>query len=136
MKRLALLISFIFLSVSLISLRAQPYDAEKVNKKAIPLFNEAMAKVEDGKGLDAVPLLKQALDKDSRYMDAWLLLAAIYSDHKKYDDCIAAYEKAFAIDPVYSFEYKLPYSIAFAGKGEFEKALESINSLLAAPKLN
>ena len=82
---------------------SQPYDPEKVNKKAILLFNEAMQKAEDGKGLEAIPLLRQAIEKDSRYMDAYLLLAAIYSDHKKYDDCIAAYEKAFAIDPAFSF---------------------------------
>ena len=115
---------------------AQPYDPEKVNKKAVPFFTEAMTKAEDGKGLEAVPLLRQAIEKDARYLDAYLLLAAIYSDHKKYDDCITTYEKAFAIDPAYTLEYKLPYSIAFAGKGEFEKALEVINSLLAAQRLN
>ncbi len=115
---------------------AQPYDPEKINKKAVPFFTDALAKVEDGKGADAIPLLKQAIDKDARYMDAYLLLAAIYSDGKKYDDCIAAYEKAFAIDSLFSFEYKLPYSIALAGKGEFEKALQVVNVLLAAPRLN
>lgn len=115
---------------------AQPYDPEKVNKKAVPLFNEAMAKAEDGKSAEAIPLLKQALEKDARYADAWLFLAAIYSDMKRYDECIVAYEKAFAIDSAFSLEYKLPYSIAFAGKGEFEKALSVINDLLAAPRLN
>jgi outer membrane protein OmpA-like peptidoglycan-associated protein/tetratricopeptide (TPR) repeat protein len=117
-------------------LTAQPYDATKVNKKAVAFFNEALTKVEDGKGLDALPLLKQALDKEPRYMDAYLLQAVIYSDYKKYDDCIAAYEKAFTIDSVFSFEYRLPYSIALAGKGEFEKALNNINILLSAEKLN
>ena len=133
------LFSFSLLVVFFLSpgfLAAQPYDAEKINKKAVALFNEALARVEDGKGLDALPLLKQALDKEPRYMDAYLLQAVIYSDHKKYDECIAAYEKAFAIDSVFSFEYRLPYSIALAGKGEFEKALNNINILLSAEKLN
>lgn len=129
----ALLIAFFF---SPGFLTAQPYDAEKINKKAVALFNEALAKAEDGKGLDALPLLKQALDKEPRYMDAYLLQAVIYSDYKRYDDCIGAYEKAFAIDSVFSFEYRLPYSIALAGKGEFEKALNNINILLSAEKLN
>jgi outer membrane protein OmpA-like peptidoglycan-associated protein len=117
-------------------LNAQPYDREKVNKKAITLFDNALVKVEDGKSSDAIPLLKEAIDKDARYLDAWLLLAAVYSDNQQYDDCIDAYQKAFAIDSVYSFEYRLPYSIALAGKGEFEKALSAVNSLLAATKLN
>jgi outer membrane protein OmpA-like peptidoglycan-associated protein/tetratricopeptide (TPR) repeat protein len=112
------------------------YNPEKVNKKAIPFFNEAMAKVEDGKGLEAIPLIKQAIDKDAGYMDAYLLMAAIYGDNKKYDECIAAYEKAFAIDSFYSFEYRLPYSINLAGKGEFAKALQAINILLSAERLN
>jgi outer membrane protein OmpA-like peptidoglycan-associated protein/tetratricopeptide (TPR) repeat protein len=115
---------------------SQPYDISKVNKKAVPFFNDAMAKAEDGKSAEAIPLLKQALEKDNRYADAWLFLAAIYSDMKRYDECITAYEQSFAIDSVYSLEYKLPYSIAFAGKGEFEKALTVINGLLAAPRLN
>jgi outer membrane protein OmpA-like peptidoglycan-associated protein/tetratricopeptide (TPR) repeat protein len=133
------LFSFALLAAFLFSpgfLTAQPYDATKVNKKAVAFFNEALAKVEDGKGLDALPLLKQALDKEPRYMDAYLLQAVIYSDYKRYDDCIAAYEKAFAIDSVFSFEYRLPYSIALAGQGEFEKALHNINILLSAEKLN
>lgn len=117
-------------------LLGQTYDPEKVNKKAVPFFNQAIAKVEDGKGLEAIPLLNQAIEKDAGYLDAYLLLAAIYSDNKKYDECIKTYEKSFRIDPVISFEYRLPYSIAFAGKGEFEKALQVINELLAAPKLN
>ncbi|HET9431991.1 MAG TPA: OmpA family protein, partial [Chitinophagaceae bacterium] len=117
-------------------LLGQTYDPEKVNKKAVPFFNQAISKVEDGKGLEAIPLLNQAIEKDAGYLDAYLLLAAIYSDNKKYDDCIRTYEKSFSIDPVISFEYRLPYSIAFAGKGEFEKALQVINELLAAPKLN
>jgi outer membrane protein OmpA-like peptidoglycan-associated protein/tetratricopeptide (TPR) repeat protein len=117
-------------------LYAQPYDREKVNKKAVTLFNNALAKTEEGQSNQAIPLLKEAIDKDARYLDAWLLLAAVYSDNQEYDNCIGAYEKAFAIDSVFSLEYRLPYSIALAGKGEFEKAQAAINSLLAAPKLN
>lgn len=115
---------------------AQPYDAARVNKKAVPFFKQALAMAEEGKGLQALPLLQQAIEKEPRYADALLLLAAIYGDHKKYDECIATYEKAFAVDSIYSFEYKLPYSINLAAKGEFEKALQVINGLLSATRLN
>jgi outer membrane protein OmpA-like peptidoglycan-associated protein/tetratricopeptide (TPR) repeat protein len=120
----------------LTSFTQSTYDPAKVNKKAVPFFNQAMQKVEDGKGMEAIPLIKQAIDKDAGYMDAYLLIAAIYGDNKKYDECIAAYEKAFSIDSFYSFEYRLPYSINLAGKGEFEKALQAINTLLSAERLN
>jgi outer membrane protein OmpA-like peptidoglycan-associated protein/tetratricopeptide (TPR) repeat protein len=134
-SRISFCISILFLLYSTASY-TQPYDPEKVNKKALPLFNQALVKAEDGKGNEAIPLLKQAIEKDAGYMDAYLLLAAIYSDQKKYDDCIAVYEKAFSIDSVFSFEYRLPYSIAFAGKGDFENALQQANILLSAEKLN
>lgn len=134
-------ISYIILSLACIAFLSfqgitQPYDPEKVNKAAVPFFNQAMEKAENGKGSEAVPLIKKALEKEPRYMDAYLLLASIYSDNKNYDECIKAYEKAFEIDSVFSFEYRLPYAIAFAGKGDFERALMEINKLLAAEKLN
>lgn len=125
-----------FFLLFIISLFAQPYDPEKVNKKAVALFNTAQGKAEEGKYTETIQLLKEAIEKDTRYLDAYLALASVYSDQKKYEECIDAYQKSFAIDSLFSFEYKLPYSIALAGKGEFEKALQAVNMLLAAPRLN
>ncbi|HEX7904092.1 MAG TPA: OmpA family protein [Chitinophagaceae bacterium] len=133
MKRFIISTFFVFF---IISLFAQSYDPGKVNKKAVALFNTAQGKAEEGKSNETIQLLKEAIEKDNRYLDAYLALASVYSDQKKYAECIDAYERSFAIDSIFSFEYKLPYSIALAGKGEFEKALQAVNTLLAAPKLN
>ena len=61
-------ISYIILSLACIALLSfqgitQPYDPEKVNKAAVPFFNQAMEKAENGKGSEAVPLIKKALEK-------------------------------------------------------------------------
>ncbi|HEX7848071.1 MAG TPA: OmpA family protein [Chitinophagaceae bacterium] len=129
---------FIFL-LSLICVafvNAQPYDPEKIDKKAASFFTTAQSRAQEGKLHEAYGLLKQAIDIDNRYVDAWLLQAMLYSDEKKYDDCINSFEKAFVIDSAYSFDYKLRYAIALGGKGEFDKALAAVNSLLTAPRIH
>ena len=115
---------------------SQPYDPDKVNKKAVPLFSEAQEKAEEGRINEAISLLQQAIDIDNRYVDAYLLKALLYSDQKKYDSCILTYEKAFVLDSAYSFEYRLPYAINLAGRGDFDKALVVVNQLLLAPRIH
>lgn len=129
----ALLTAFLF---SPFFLTAQPYDATKINKKAVSLHDEALVKAEDGKDEEAIVLLKKAIGIDSGYLDAYFFLASIYSNHKRYPECVTTYERAFLVDSFYSFEYHLPYAIALAGTGQFEKALNNINKLLEAPVLN
>ena len=114
----------------------QQYDPSKIDKKAVALLNDAQYKAEEGQDVQAITLATKALEKDSRYLDAWLLIAAIHSNNKRHRESVSAYEKAFSIDSMYSFEYKLPYSINLAGMGEFEKALQTINRLLSAERLN
>ena len=102
---------------------AQTYDPLKMDKKAVSLVNEARTKAEDGKDKEAIELAKKAIDKQPGYLDAWLLLAFIYSNNKNHQQSIEAYERAFAIDSIFAFEYKLPYSINLAGMGQFEKSI-------------
>ena len=61
-------ISYIILSLACIAFLSfqgitQPYDPEKVNKAAVPFFNQAMEKAENGKGSEAVPLIKKSFGK-------------------------------------------------------------------------
>ena len=127
MKKLFLyLITYSFLHTSL----SQSYDPAKVDKKAIALYNQAMEQAQDGHLTQAADLLQQALQIDNKYLEAWLSLAGVYGQQKNYKSSTEYYEKAFAQDPDYTIEYKLPYSINLAGQGEFEKALNAINELL------
>ena len=128
---------FLFLSILLLLVvSAQSYDPSKVNKKAIIPFNQALENSQEGRFIEAIKLIEQAIQIDPKYADAYLLLAAVYGTDKQYALSVGAYEKAFAIDSIYTFEYRLPYSINLAGLGEFEKALRAINSLLDYPNIN
>ena len=110
---------------------AQPYNPDKVNKKAVVLYNQAMERAQDGSLINAAGLLQQCIAIDNKYVEAYLSLAGIYGQIKNYKSSIEYYEKAFALDSDYTAEYKLPYSINYAGMGEFEKALTAVNELLA-----
>lgn len=124
------LIYLFLLFACLPSLQAQNYDPSKVNKKAFGFYNQAMEKAQEGNMDDAAQLLIKAIETDGSYLDAYLSLAGVYGQKKQYSASTDYYEKAFVMDPEYTFEYKLPYSINLAGQGEFEKALIAINELL------
>ena len=108
----------------------------KTDKKAQEAYNRAIAAAQDGKYNDAVTSLQEAIQKDPKYVDAYLSLAGVYGQIKNHQQSVATYEKAFALDSVYTFEYRLPYSINLAGLGQFDKALAATNTLLARANLN
>ncbi len=106
------------------------YNPDKVNKKAVALYNQAMQRAQDGNLTHAAGILLQCIEIDNKYVDAYLSLAGVYGQLKNYKTSIEYYEKAFVQDTNYTIEYKLPYSINLAGMGEFEKALGAINEML------
>ena len=106
------------------------YDPAKINKKALQFYDQAMQRIDDGNITLAAGLLKQAVEVDKNYAEAYLSLGAIYGKLKNYKNSIIHYEKAFQIDSNYTLDFKLAYSIQLAGLGEFEKALVAVNELL------
>lgn len=112
------------------------YDLTKVDKKAVALYEKAMELAELNKYKEAINFLQQAIGRDDRYVDAYLSLAGVYGQLKDYTQSVATYEKAIAIDATYASDYSLSYSINLAGKGDFEKALQVINTVLAKPNLH
>ncbi len=106
------------------------YNPEKINKKAVALFNQAIQRAEDGNLTNAAGFLLQAIETDKNYVDAYLALAGIYGNLKNYNNSISTYEKAFALDSNYTLDYKPAYAAKLAGIDEFEKALNAINELL------
>jgi tetratricopeptide (TPR) repeat protein len=95
MKKLFCLLLF---ALSFVSLHAQ-YDPEKVNKKAVPYFTKAQQQLDEGHIKEAIASLNQALQIESGFLDAYLVLAAVYSNDKNYIDCIKTYEKASPSTP-------------------------------------
>jgi outer membrane protein OmpA-like peptidoglycan-associated protein/tetratricopeptide (TPR) repeat protein len=106
------------------------YNPEKINKKAVALFDQAIQRAEDGNLTNAAGFLLQAIEADKNYVDAYLALAGIYGNLKNYNSSISTYEKAFALDSNYTLDYKPSYAAKLAGIDEFEKALNAINELL------
>jgi outer membrane protein OmpA-like peptidoglycan-associated protein/tetratricopeptide (TPR) repeat protein len=112
------------------------YDPGKVPKKAQELYQKAYAKMKEGEIDDCIKLLQDAIRVDAKFMDAYLNIAGLYSENKKYQQAIEWYEKARVIDTVYFKDWNQPYSINLAGKGEFEKALAAVNIFLSIKDLN
>jgi len=112
------------------------YDASKMNKKAIAAYEKGIEKAQDGNYEEAILLFQEAIEKDKRYIDAYLSIAGVYGQLKMYDESVIWYEKAFPMDTAYTSDYKLSYSINLAGLGEFEKALAAVEQLLQKPNLH
>jgi outer membrane protein OmpA-like peptidoglycan-associated protein/tetratricopeptide (TPR) repeat protein len=112
------------------------YSVSKINKKAIDSYNRAMGRVQNDDYKGAIPIFQEAIQKDPNYVDAYLSLAGVYGQIKDYQRSVDTYEKAFAIDSNYTSFYKLSYSINLAGLGQFEKALNIVNSLLGRTDLD
>ena len=111
------------------------YDPTKINKKAFSVYMQAMEKANGRDFKAAIDLLEQCITIEPKYADAFLSLGGVYGQLKNYTKSTENYEKAFAIDPNYTNEYKLPYSINLAGQGKFQEALNTINSLLRSQKI-
>jgi outer membrane protein OmpA-like peptidoglycan-associated protein len=114
----------------------QQYNPEKVSKKAVNFYNLGLDQAQNGNYKEALAFIEKAIQQDEGFVDAWLTRAGIYGEMKQYENCVAAYETAFAKDPQYSKDYKLPYAINLAGAGHFQKALDAVNEFLSNPNLN
>jgi tetratricopeptide (TPR) repeat protein len=126
----------IFLLLFSVVIYAQKYDPQKISKKAMTSYDNAMAAADDGKYEKALLLLDEAISNYPMFVDAILSKAGILGEMKKYAESTLAYEAAFAIDPEYAREYYLPYAINLTGSGNFEKALDAIETFLKQPGLN
>ncbi len=128
-------ILFLLLLTSYIT-NAQWYDPLKVNTKATDIYLQAIANAQNGKLPNAIKMMNDALKIEPKFVDAYISLAAIYADLKNYNESVVQYEKAFALDEIYTRPSLLPYSITLAGSGKFDNALTAVNTFLAIPKLN
>ena len=95
-----------------------------------------MAKAGEGDYRGAIVLLQNAVKIEPKFLDAYLSIGGLYGELKEYKPAIENYEKARGIDSIYFKDYALPYSINLAGQGEFQKALDAVNSFLSISDLN
>ncbi|MCU0394315.1 MAG: tetratricopeptide repeat protein, partial [Chitinophagaceae bacterium] len=127
---------FLLALTSTCTVFGQWYDPEKVNKKAQFVYSGAIDQLRDGQMESGKKLLHQALKMDPRFVDAWLSLGGACGQMKQYDSAILYYEKAFALDSVYSADMRLSYSINLAGAGRWADARRAVQQFLALPRLD
>ena len=129
------ILSILFIGLSLASL-AQSYNPEKVNKKAVDLYERALLKVQDGQLKEGIKGLNKAIETDPKYIDAILSLGSVYGELKDYKTAVEQFEKGRALDTAYFRFFNLPYSINLAGLGRFDDALTAINKFLSITELS
>ncbi|RYY95115.1 MAG: flagellar motor protein MotB, partial [Chitinophagaceae bacterium] len=112
------------------------YDPSRISKKAVEAYQKALMKIDESKWDDALDQLKEAVRRDPNYLEAYVSLAGLYSQLKDRPRSIEQYEKAFAIDSSYLVEIRLPYAIALAGNGQFEKALAVVEDLAQRTRIS
>jgi len=115
---------------------AQSYQPQKINPKAIPLYEKALDLLQAGDTRNAVPMLTDCIKIDSNYMEAYLSLAGACGELKKYQQAVTLYEKARSIDSNYFKVFNLPYSINLAGLGRFEEALKAVTVFANIPRIS
>lgn len=125
-----------FLFLALYTADAQWYDPMKVNAKANAIYLEAISNARSEKYEVAIKQINDALKIEPKFVDARLSLGGIYANLKNYSESVNQFEKAFLLDSVYGGYYYLPYSISLAGTGQFDKALQAVNTFLSKNKLN
>lgn len=118
------------------SAQSQWFDPEKVNKKVLAINETAYQQAREGKYKESIAHLNDAIKLDPRFVDGYLSRAGIYAEMRNYTKAVNDFETGFALDSIYASTFLLPYSIALAGSGNFEKALQKVDAFLLTPKLN
>ena len=114
----------------------QVYVPEKVNAKAVAIYERALGMLQNNELEEAMPALKKCIELDSNFVDAYLSLAGAHGQLKQYEQAVQLYQKARSKDTTYFILYNLPYSINLAGLGRFEEALTAITAFEKYPSLN
>jgi outer membrane protein OmpA-like peptidoglycan-associated protein/tetratricopeptide (TPR) repeat protein len=117
----------IFFINLLISILAQgPYRSE--SKKAIGYYEEGRRYYDLKYYADAEQYLLDAIKTDEKFQDAYLVLAEVFWEQKKYTSAIEYYSKGLAIDPTF-------YPKGYLNKGNLELRIARYTDALESFKL-
>ncbi len=102
--------------------------AQANTNAANKLYNKAMAAFENYNFEEGIQFLNTSIEKDTNYLDSYIALFQYYVDHKKNNEAIQVFEKAFIKDPGYFNNLNLKYATAYATIGNYHKALNILKS--------
>ena len=105
-------------------------DAVTKSKAAIKAYNEGIKKYTQNNYNDAIKYLKEAIEADQNFINAYIVLAEAYEDDKQYENAIDAYKKGMEINPsFYSNGYIKEGNLEFK-LARYEEAKQSYESYL------
>ncbi|NVO09768.1 MAG: PD40 domain-containing protein [Bacteroidales bacterium] len=122
---LSILILFIVLQVD-----AQTGKLSTSNKRAIELYLKATESYQRYDTESAILFLNQSIEKDSKFIEAYLILSQIYQEMRLVDNAIDAANKAIAINPDFFPNIYFNLGNLFLFKGEYETSLSNFNKFL------
>jgi outer membrane protein OmpA-like peptidoglycan-associated protein/tetratricopeptide (TPR) repeat protein len=116
--------------------RGQAYDPSRVSRKARALYELSLGKASDGNYRGALETVEQAIGIEPGFVEAWLSKAGLHGELRNYAAAAAAYERSFALDSLFTREYRLPYAINLGGLGRFSDAIPTLERFLQLPGLD
>ncbi len=126
MYRILALLSFLCFTYQL---AAQQYTTS--DKRAIKFFEEAVSflnKHELGPGLQQID---KAIERDPKFVEAWLLKADLHIESRQMDEAIQAMEMSVQVMPEFFPNKYFTLGQLYMQQGEYEKAHENYNALLS-----
>ncbi len=124
MIRKTIILSYLVFQVCMIHAQEKPFTGTK-NKKAENLFIEAVNLSAQGDNQQAFFKLKDCLQRDSNFIDAWMLVADIREQNEQYLEALTVYKKVIAINSDFQIPYYKLANTALS-EGEYKLALENI----------
>jgi len=126
----------LFLLVLLVSVKSGAQDLTTQSKKAAKHYEKAIEYYDQKKTTEAEEELKNALVRDSLFIEAHILLAALYTDLRKIDRAIASYRKSVQINPDFFPPNLFNLGALELGKGLYEEAKGHFTAFLRYKGLN
>ncbi|MBI4647434.1 MAG: PD40 domain-containing protein [Bacteroidia bacterium] len=111
-------------------------DYSTKSKKAIALFEEAQASYNLMEYDKAIRLLNEALAKDEKFIEVYLLQAQIYNENKEFEEEIKRYHKVIEINPDYSPKVYLLQGQSYLRIGKYEEAKHLFEKFISFPDLD
>lgn len=87
------------------------------------------AAIAEGNTDQSIRQYKRALFAEPRFADAWVSLGNVYGMRAEYNNALAAFDRAIAIDPIYG-DALLGKAIVLRSIGQLDAAMSLVNAIL------
>lgn len=114
---------FVFDAIGQASLSTKDTKAAKSYRRAVELYGQKLYQQADN-------ALKDAINRDKNFVEAWLLLGDLKMDQRDQQGAIIAYEQAIGIDPAFYPRAILVLANLFRSNGQYEDGLKRYEQFL------